>query len=118
MNFMIKAFLLAADLFMVCHFFFFLSQAALKSTKDHSVAEFLTASHRALLWLSYIHLTEFDQLPSSLYDPAQSGPGRLVCTKSFQLPWRTQQDISTPPDILVALFKGLRRRLRSEQLRL
>ncbi|XP_015253564.1 PREDICTED: zinc finger C3H1 domain-containing protein isoform X1 [Cyprinodon variegatus] len=80
-------------------------QAALKSTKDHSVAEFLTASHRALLWLSYIHLTEFDQLPSSLYDPAQSGPGRLVCTKSFQLPWRTQQDISTPPDILVALFK-------------
>ncbi|KAM4553251.1 zinc finger C3H1 domain-containing protein [Fundulus diaphanus] len=80
-------------------------QMALKSARDQSVAEFLTAGDRALLWLSYIHLTEFDQLPSSLYDPAESGPGRLVCTKSFQLPWRTQQDISTPPDILVALFK-------------
>ncbi|KAM4734728.1 zinc finger C3H1 domain-containing protein isoform 2-T2 [Anableps anableps] len=80
-------------------------QTALKSAQDHSIAEFLTASDRALLWLSYIHLTEFDHLPASLYDPAESGPGWLVCTKSFQVPWRTQQDISTPPDILVALFK-------------
>ncbi|PWA22429.1 hypothetical protein CCH79_00016941, partial [Gambusia affinis] len=80
-------------------------QASLKSAQDHSMAEFLTASDRALLWLCYIHLTEFDQLPASLYDPADSGPGRLVCTKSFQLPWRTQDDISTPPEILIALFK-------------
>ncbi|MEQ2268564.1 hypothetical protein XENORESO_004737 [Xenotaenia resolanae] len=80
-------------------------QMALKSVQDHSLAEFLTANDRALLWLSYIHLTEFDELPSSLYDPTESGPGRLVCTKSFQLPWTTQQDISTPSDMLVALFK-------------
>ncbi|XP_027892211.1 zinc finger C3H1 domain-containing protein isoform X2 [Xiphophorus couchianus] len=80
-------------------------QASLKSAQDHSTAEFLTASDRALLWLCYIHLTEFDQLPASLYDPPESGPGRLVCTKSFQLPWRMQDDISTPPDILIALFK-------------
>uniref|UniRef100_A0A0S7EI63 ZC3H1 n=1 Tax=Poeciliopsis prolifica TaxID=188132 RepID=A0A0S7EI63_9TELE len=80
-------------------------QASLKSAQDHSMAESLTASDRALLWLCYIHLTEFDQLPASLYDPAESGPGRLVCTKSFQLPWKTQDDISTPPDILIALFK-------------
>uniref|UniRef100_A0A3B3WT82 Putative zinc-finger domain-containing protein n=1 Tax=Poecilia mexicana TaxID=48701 RepID=A0A3B3WT82_9TELE len=80
-------------------------QASLKSAQDHSMAEFLMAGDRALLWLCYIHLTEFDQLPASLYDPAESGPGRLVCTKSFQLPWRTQEDISTPHDILIALFK-------------
>ncbi|KAF7224923.1 zinc finger C3H1 domain-containing protein isoform X3 [Nothobranchius furzeri] len=82
-----------------------LLQTALKSAEDHSVADHLTASDRALLWLSYIHLTEFDQLPSSLYDPAESGPARLVCTKPFMLPWRKAEDISTPPDILVALFK-------------
>ncbi|XP_017297244.1 zinc finger C3H1 domain-containing protein isoform X3 [Kryptolebias marmoratus] len=80
-------------------------QTALKSTQDHSVAEHLTAGDRALLWLSYIHLTEFDRLPSSLYDPAESGPARLASRESFILPWRTAQDISTPPDILVALFK-------------
>lgn len=81
-------------------------QTALKSTQDHSVADHLTASDRALLWLSYIHLTEFDRLPSSLYDPAESGPARLVSREPFTLPWRTAQDVSTPPDILVALFKG------------
>ncbi|XP_013882225.1 zinc finger C3H1 domain-containing protein [Austrofundulus limnaeus] len=80
-------------------------QTALKSTQDHSVADHLTASDRALLWLSYIHLTEFDRLPSSLYDPAESGPARLVSREPFMLPWRTAQDISTPPDILIALFK-------------
>nr|XP_046251308.1 zinc finger C3H1 domain-containing protein-like isoform X2 [Scatophagus argus] len=80
-------------------------QNALKSAQDRSIAEHLTASDRALLWLSYIHLTEFDRLPSSLYDPAVSGPSRLVSRESFLLPWRTQQDVSTPPDILIALFQ-------------
>ncbi|XP_041851940.1 zinc finger C3H1 domain-containing protein-like isoform X2 [Melanotaenia boesemani] len=82
-----------------------LLQNALKSTQDWSIADHLTTSDRALLWLSYIHLTEFDRLPSSLYDPAESGPARLVNRESFMLPWRTAQDISTPPDILIALFQ-------------
>lgn len=81
----------------------------MKSAQDRSIAEHLTASDRALLWLSYIHLTEFDRLPSSLYDPSESGPSRLVSRESFLLPWRTQQDISTPPDILIALFQGTER---------
>ncbi|XP_076588884.1 zinc finger C3H1 domain-containing protein [Chaetodon auriga] len=80
-------------------------QNALKSAHDRSIAEHLTASDRALLWLSYIHLTEFDRLPFSLYDPAESGPSRLVSRESFMLPWRTVQDVSTPPDILIALFQ-------------
>nr|XP_020471448.1 zinc finger C3H1 domain-containing protein [Monopterus albus] len=80
-------------------------QNALKSAHDRSIADHLTASDRALVWLSYIHLTEFDQLPSSLYDPAESGPSRLVSREPFLLPWRTPQDISTPLDILIALFQ-------------
>lgn len=85
-------------------------QGALKSARDLSIADHLIPADRALLWLSYIHLTEFDRLPSSLFDPAESGPSRLVSRESFLLPWRTPQDVSTPPDILVALFQdGIRR---------
>ncbi|XP_071376359.1 zinc finger C3H1 domain-containing protein-like isoform X3 [Centroberyx affinis] len=80
-------------------------QNALKSASERSMADHLTASDRALVWLSYIHLTEFDRLPSSLFNPADSSPSRLVSREPFQLPWRTPQDISTPPDILSALFE-------------
>uniref|UniRef100_A0A667ZSM9 Zinc finger C3H1-type containing n=1 Tax=Myripristis murdjan TaxID=586833 RepID=A0A667ZSM9_9TELE len=80
-------------------------QNALKSANERSIADHLTASDRALVWLSYIHLTEFDRLPSSLYNPATSSPSRLVSREPFQLPWRTPQDISTPLDILIALFE-------------
>lgn len=65
------------------------------------------AADRALLWLSYIHLTEFDRLPACLYDPAESGPSRVVSRELFLLPWRTPRDISTPADILIALFQGM-----------
>ncbi|CAL8296963.1 unnamed protein product [Boreogadus saida] len=80
-------------------------QNSLKSASERCIAAHLTASDRTLLWLSYIHLTEFDCLPSCLYDPAASGPGRLVSREPFQLPWRSAQDISTPPQTLVALFQ-------------
>ncbi|XP_035859357.1 zinc finger C3H1 domain-containing protein-like isoform X3 [Sander lucioperca] len=82
-----------------------LLQNALKSAQERSVADHLTASDRALLWLSYIHLTEFERLPCSLHDPAESGPSRLVSRETFLLPWRTPQDVRTPPDILIALFQ-------------
>ncbi|XP_070763374.1 zinc finger C3H1 domain-containing protein-like [Enoplosus armatus] len=91
-------------------------QNALKSAHDRSIAEHLTASDRALLWLSYIHLTEFDRLPSGLYDPAESGPSRLVSRESFLLPWRTPQDVSTPLDILIALFQDAIHQCSDESL--
>uniref|UniRef100_A0A4W6C1N7 Zinc finger C3H1-type containing n=1 Tax=Lates calcarifer TaxID=8187 RepID=A0A4W6C1N7_LATCA len=91
-------------------------QNALKSAHDRSIADHLTAGDRALVWLSYIHLTEFDRLPSSLYDPAESGPSRLVSRGSFLLPWRTPQDISTPLDILVALFQDAIHQCSDESL--
>lgn len=82
------------------------TQNALKSADERSISDHLTTSNRALLWLSCIHLTEFDRLPAVLYDPAESNPSRLVSQKSFLLPWRSRQDLSTPPDILIALFQG------------
>ncbi|XP_026220745.1 zinc finger C3H1 domain-containing protein isoform X2 [Anabas testudineus] len=91
-------------------------QNALKSAHDKSMADHLTASDRALVWLSYIHLTEFDQLPCSMYDPAESGPSRLVSRESFQLPWRTPQDISMPLNILIALFQDAIQRCSDESL--
>lgn len=81
-------------------------QNALKSARDRSIADHLAASDRALVWLSYIHLIEFERLPSSLYDPAESGPSRLVSRESFLLPWRTPQDVRTPLKVLVAFFQG------------
>ncbi|XP_029379104.1 zinc finger C3H1 domain-containing protein isoform X2 [Echeneis naucrates] len=91
-------------------------QNALKSGQDQSMADHLVASDRALVWLSFIHLTEFGQLPFSLYDPAESGPSRLVSRESFMLPWKTQQDVSTPPDILIALFQDAIRQCSDESL--
>nr|XP_033490831.1 zinc finger C3H1 domain-containing protein-like isoform X2 [Epinephelus lanceolatus] len=91
-------------------------QNALKSAHERSIAEHLTASDRALLWLSYIHLTEFDRLPLSLFDPAESGPSRLVSRESFLLPWRTPQDISTPLHILIALFQDAIHQCSDESL--
>ncbi|XP_067348930.1 zinc finger C3H1 domain-containing protein-like isoform X3 [Channa argus] len=91
-------------------------QNALKSPHDRSIVDHLTAGDRALVWLSYIHLTEFDRLPSSLYDPAESGPSRLVSRESFLLPWRTPKDIRTPLDILISLFQDAIQHCSDESL--
>ncbi|XP_044211807.1 zinc finger C3H1 domain-containing protein-like isoform X3 [Thunnus albacares] len=91
-------------------------QNALKSALERSIADHLTPSDRALIWLSYIHLTEFDRLPCSLYDPAESGPSRLLSREHFLLPWRTPQDISTPLDILIALFQDAIHQCSDESL--
>nr|XP_057931585.1 zinc finger C3H1 domain-containing protein-like isoform X2 [Doryrhamphus excisus] len=80
-------------------------QTALKSGNSQSVANHLMASDLAMAWLCYIHLKEFRRLPSSLYDPLESGPSRLVSTEHFLLPWRTAQDISTPHDDIMNLFQ-------------
>ncbi|KAM8861832.1 zinc finger C3H1 domain-containing protein [Synchiropus picturatus] len=76
----------------------------LKSVDERSVVHQVMAGDRALLWLSYIHLMEFSRLPADLFDPSESGPSRLVSREDFLLPWRTQQDISTPADVLLGLF--------------
>lgn len=81
-------------------------QNALKSVTEQCIADHLTASDRCLVWLAFIHLTEFDRLPASLYDPANSNPSRVVSTESFALPWRKPLDVRTEPDTLIAVFEG------------
>ncbi|XP_077425204.1 zinc finger C3H1 domain-containing protein isoform X2 [Vanacampus margaritifer] len=64
----------------------------------------LAAGHRALAWLSLIHLKEFCRLPSALLDASESGPSRLVGAERFLLPWRSAADIATPHRQLMQLF--------------
>lgn len=78
----------------------------MKSVTERCIADYLTISDRCLVWLSFIHLTEFDRLPASLYDPANSNPSRVVSIEAFALPWRTPLDVRTEPDTLIALFEG------------
>ncbi|KAJ0069894.1 hypothetical protein NL108_016060, partial [Boleophthalmus pectinirostris] len=75
------------------------------SLKSDCVVDLLTPGDRALLWLCFIHLSEFQRLPSSLYDAADSGPSRLVSRESFLLPWRGAEDICTPLDRLISMFQ-------------
>ncbi|XP_066579625.1 zinc finger C3H1 domain-containing protein isoform X2 [Amia ocellicauda] len=81
-------------------------QNALKSLNDErSLAEHLTTADRCLAWLAYIHLTEFNSLPVSLYDPATSVPSRIVSKDFFLIPWKSARDVKTDPDMLLALFE-------------
>ncbi|XP_062403840.1 zinc finger C3H1 domain-containing protein isoform X2 [Sardina pilchardus] len=80
-------------------------QNALRSDGEQSLAAHLTASHRALAWLCRIHATEFGRLPPGLFDPADSSPSRLVCTKPAPLPWSSASELRTPADQLIGLFQ-------------
>ncbi|KAJ1165395.1 hypothetical protein NDU88_005823 [Pleurodeles waltl] len=82
-----------------------LLQNALKSADEPILAEHLTASDRCLAWLAYIHLIEFNALPSSLYDPASSNPSRIVSRQPFLIPWQVPEDVKTSPDMLLAVFE-------------
>ncbi|XP_076119722.1 zinc finger C3H1 domain-containing protein isoform X4 [Alosa pseudoharengus] len=80
-------------------------QNALKSDGEQSLAAHLTPSHRALTWLCRIHTTEFGRLPQGLFDPANTSPSRLVCTKPAPLPWSSVSELRTPADQLIGLFQ-------------
>ncbi|KAJ8002748.1 hypothetical protein DPEC_G00162170 [Dallia pectoralis] len=91
-------------------------QDALKSVSGRCIADHLTVSDRCLAWLSLIHLMEFDRLPASLYDPANSNPSRVVSTKAFVLPWRSPLDVRTDADALIAVFDDAVCRCSDENL--
>ncbi|XP_043090423.1 zinc finger C3H1 domain-containing protein isoform X4 [Puntigrus tetrazona] len=91
-------------------------QSALQPGSKSSVADHLNVEHRCLLWLSYIHLTEFKRLPSSLYDPANSSPSRIVSTEPFLIPWRAARDLHTHATSLISLFTDAVCRCTDERL--
>ena len=73
---------------------------------DGRVAEYLKTSDRCLAWLAYIHLIEFNILPSKFYDPSNANPSRIVNIEPFVMPWQAVQDVKTNPDMLFAVFEG------------
>jgi hypothetical protein len=73
---------------------------------DEIVAEYLKTNDRCLAWLAYIHLIEFNILPSKFYDPSNANPSRIVNTEPFVMPWQAVQDVKTNPDLLIAVFEG------------
>lgn len=70
------------------------------------VSSRLTLPHRCVAWLCYIHLCEFGTLPAHLFDPANSNPSRIVSLEHFLFPWKSREDVHTPPERLVTLFQG------------
>uniref|UniRef100_A0A671DY82 Zinc finger C3H1-type containing n=1 Tax=Rhinolophus ferrumequinum TaxID=59479 RepID=A0A671DY82_RHIFE len=91
-------------------------QNALKSANDGVVAEYLKTSDRCLAWLAYIHLIEFNGLPSKFYDPSNANPSRIVNTEPFIMPWQTVQDVKTSPDMLLAVFEDAVKACTDESL--
>ena len=53
-----------------------------------SLAANTTCEDLCVLWLSYIHLVEFSCLPREFYDPARTGPARIVRKDSVVFPWK------------------------------
>uniref|UniRef100_H2ZZS1 Zinc finger C3H1-type containing n=1 Tax=Latimeria chalumnae TaxID=7897 RepID=H2ZZS1_LATCH len=82
-----------------------LLQNALKSSDGKSIAEHLTRSDCCLAWLALIHLLEFNSLPGSFYDPANTNPSRMVDREPFLIPWQSKDDVKTDPTTLLALFE-------------
>ncbi|EPQ18862.1 Zinc finger C3H1 domain-containing protein [Myotis brandtii] len=93
-----------------------LLQNALKSVNDGIVSEYLKTSDRCLAWLAYIHLIEFNSLPSKFYDPSNANPSRIVNTEPFIMPWQTVQDVKTNPDMLLAVFEDAVKACTDESL--
>ncbi|XP_032894069.1 zinc finger C3H1 domain-containing protein isoform X2 [Amblyraja radiata] len=81
-------------------------QNALKTSDGNkSMAEHLNGNECCLAWLAYIHLIEFNSLPSKFFDPAIANSSELVTKEPFLIPWQTSKDIKTHPDTLLALFE-------------
>ncbi|XP_060784522.1 zinc finger C3H1 domain-containing protein [Neoarius graeffei] len=80
-------------------------QEVLVSDGKGAMSGRLTLRHRCLAWLSYIHLCEFGTLPAHLYDPANSNLSRIVSLEHFLFPWKSSEDVHTPPECLITLFQ-------------
>ena len=58
---------------------FYIFQGKLKNIKDNVWINLaLQTEDKCILWLSYIYLKEFKQLPPELYDPQNQLSGKIV----------------------------------------
>ena len=61
------------------NFLFHIFQGKLKNVKDNVWINLaLQTEDKCILWLSYIYLKEFKQLPPELYDPQNQLSGKIV----------------------------------------
>ena len=74
-----------------------------KNNKETGLCRLLTIEDKVIAWLCYLSLVEFGQLPSQLYDPADSRCCRIVCKDQVYLPWRKKTKITV--DKLHAMFR-------------
>lgn len=74
------------------------------SSEDKELMLKLWPADRCLLWLCYIHLYEFHQLPDRLYDPCGSHPDKLVA-KTILIDWKSEHhQLNCQMSFLIDLF--------------
>ena len=66
----------------------------------------LTPCDRITMWLSFIHLYECRQLPTVLFDPANSNPGPIVKKEPFVVPFQMDTKTRISYKTLLQLFQS------------
>ncbi|CAC5386585.1 unnamed protein product [Mytilus coruscus] len=80
-------------------------QGKLKNTKENTwIQTNLQPLDKCVLWLSYINLKEFKQLPSQLYNPQKQMAGRIVNKDKLIIPWNSLPQLSSNVDVLKSLM--------------
>ncbi|XP_071115471.1 zinc finger C3H1 domain-containing protein-like [Haliotis cracherodii] len=79
-------------------------QTVLKKSGDDGLLLLLEPEDRCVLWISYIHLLEFHQLPQQLFDPANQNPGKVMSKTSLWISWEMKDELITPLQSLVGNF--------------
>jgi len=64
----------------------------------------LTSCDRVIMWLSFIHLYECQQLPKTLFDPSNSNPGPIVQKEPFIVPFKIGKKTRISYETLLQLF--------------
>ncbi|XP_005097673.2 uncharacterized protein LOC101847582 [Aplysia californica] len=85
---------------------FLQSVLGLKSTPSTPLraSSLLTTADHLVLWLCYIHVLEWHQLPPDLYSPTDQNPGRLL-SKAVTLHWPEARPLYSSRDTLIKLHK-------------
>ncbi|XP_046566199.1 LOW QUALITY PROTEIN: zinc finger C3H1 domain-containing protein-like, partial [Haliotis rubra] len=79
-------------------------QTVLRKSGDGSLLLLLEPEDRCILWISYIHLLEFHQLPQQLFDPANQNPGKVLSKTALWISWELKDELITPLQSLVGHF--------------
>ncbi|KAL5010976.1 hypothetical protein ScPMuIL_013281 [Solemya velum] len=75
-----------------------------ETSKKKSLLPYIICKDLCTLWLCYIHLLEFHQLPSNIYDPANQQSGKVVSKDRILIPWYIRKQLRTPINVIVSLF--------------